>query len=412
MLPTSANRRTASRLNWTRQQFRTFKLYVTLTLGLPLLINCSGSDFSPGISAKGNTSSGTSQGSSGGPGTITNPVTTLAANDIKLATTIGTTLTFTAADILAANSAPAGQTLTLASVGEPSDSSQLSRTADTFSLVPAAVGSSRLSYSITDTKGDTASATITISVLNSGSVTGYFYACNKASQIFVINPIMDTIQSFLTSTFNGKNIVFNDLAIDSSGLLYGKDYSNNIYTVDATTGNATLTLSQVMDPTVYSAFGLTILPSGDWVTARQNVRTNAFAVIQISAKTKAITELVPESAGYNMNAGAGNVGGDIKALPDGYLYWTVSNSSSKLCAQSNGSGNQAIVRIDPVTKLTSEISCLNQANIYGLGYAQKSLFGFSGNGALIQINLANGTATTMSQTNQSFIGATSNPTLW
>ena len=108
----------------------------------------------------------------------------------------------------------------------------------------------------------------------------------------------------------------------------------------------------------------------------------------------------------------GGIEGDIKYLPDGYLYWTVAGDTTTLCAASSAGGNQAIVRINPSTGATDELLCLTKPDITGLGYANNSLYGFSDGGNLIQINITTGQVSLINATGDTFIGATSNPALW
>jgi sugar lactone lactonase YvrE len=339
--------------------------------------------------------------------------TALAANNIALATNVNVPLAIQASQILAANSAPAGQALSLTSVGAPS-LGQLTQSGAQYNFVSSTLGSAQFAYSISDTKGDSATGTITVKVLAANSATGSFYACNLQAMLYVLDPFTGRLQSLVTTTFNGSALGLNDLAIDASGILYGKDPGNNIYKVDATTGAATLYLASLLPATEIAA-GLTFLPNGNLATAA--VTSSGVSVVSTNITTKAQAVLVPQSAGYlmtqpNSPGGGITVSGDIKALPDGYLYWTVSDLSTSLCASYTGGGWQALVRVDPNSGATSEIACLSQPDVYGLGFAQKSLYGFSGGGNLVEISLTSGAVALINATGDTFVGAASNPALW
>jgi DNA-binding beta-propeller fold protein YncE len=199
------------------------------------------------------------------------------------------------------------------------------------------------------------------------------------------------------------------MVINAAGELYVKDYEdaqgNNVYKVDASTGVATLYQSRIANAGE-RAVGLTFGPDGKLITSSEYNGSNQKNSVIAKTQDGQTTVLIPDSAGYLM------YGGDIKLLPDGFLYWTITNSTSKLCRTANAGGSQAIMRIDPNTKATKEIACLDTKDVFGLGFALKSLYGFSNSGTLIKINLATGKVTLVKETGLSFIGAAANPILW
>jgi hypothetical protein len=337
--------------------------------------------------------------------------TSLTANNLTFAATVNDQLAIQVSDILSANTAPSGQTLSFQSVGAPS-LGQLTAASSAYDFISSTTGTSKFSYTITDTAGAAASATITVQVLPAGAATGAFYACNLQGDLYVLDPFKGTLESLVNLTYDGTTIGMNDLAMDFSSILYGKDLDNNIYQVNVTSGVSTLVIKNLI-PSSDIAGGLTVLPNGNFVTTINSSDGGASSVVSINPTTLAETVLVPPSAGYSMyEPGTGETVGDIKYLPDGYLYWTVSDISSKTCASYSGSGNQAIVRIDPTTGATEEIACLNQPDVAGLGYANGALYGFSNGGTLIEINLSTGAINVVDATGDTFVGAASNPSLW
>lgn len=335
--------------------------------------------------------------------TPTPSIASINAVSLNLSTKTGSPLTISPSTILGANTAPPGSTLSFVSLGTPS-LGQLTANGTSYQFISALVGVAQISYTIADAQGAVASAVISVTVSSSAAVTGSFYATDLIGNLYVMNPNTGTLQLTLQTTYQHSGIAFNDLAISNAAIMYGKDDANNLYSVDGSTGVATLLLGSIM-PEGAAAKGLTILNDGRFVTAMKS-SAGLYSVVIVNPTTKQLTTLVPESVGYQME------GGDIKLLPDGLLYWTVTNASSSLCRNHAGAGNQAIVRINPSTGATQELVCLNVDDVFGLGFAQKALYGFSGTGDLIQVSLTTGAIQLVNATGEMFVGAASNPALW
>lgn len=371
----------------------------------------------------GGTTQSISQADLAGPGTISLTPTptptpsasaTTTSNDgttaiqLNYVVHVGSTLTLSKAKILALNSEP---TLSLGAVGTPSNYAQLTDTGTDYVFQSEVVGSSQFSYSITDSTGGIAISIITVNVLALDKWLGSFYGTDDAGNIFVLDSD-GSLELAQSASFSGNPIGFNDLAMGADGTLYGKSYNgsagtNAIYSVNASTGAATQ-VSANLDPSVSTSMaGLTILPDGRMVTAVSTSHTDGVSgpvsleVVDANAGTS--TTLVPMSAGYAM------YGGDVKYLPDGYLYWTVKDSPGSLCG---GNGDQDIVRVDLTSNAVTEVGCMGQSGVYGLGYVFGAIVGFSNNGNLLQIDLTDAATTLIEATGKTFAGGTSNPVLW
>jgi hypothetical protein len=182
---------------------------------------------------------------------------------------------------------------------------------------------------------------------------------------------------------------------------------SNAYKVDATTGVATLYQRNLVTRGD-RAVGLTLLADGKLVTSEEHnpgTSSQTNSLIAIAADGVKST-VIPANAGYTM------YGGDVKLLPDGYLYWTITNATSTLCKNAGAGGNQGILRIDPVSKATKEVACMDKKNIFGLGFASKALYGFSEQGNLVRVDVNTGKTTLVKATGLVFIGAAANPILW
>ena len=363
--------------------------------------NCSQANFSQ-VPV---TSASSSQGDSNTPDSAT--YDGLKANDITLAVNVNTTLSISNASILAVNS---GTSLKVQSVGSPTMGTLTSK-ANGYEFVSNVTGTASMNYSITDGQNNVASAKITIKVVDGAIATAPFYGCNLDGYMYSLDPQTGTVLKTINMTYNNKKFQCTDMVISSAGELLAKDNDessgNNVYKIDASTGVATLyqrNLVTVGD----RAVGLTLGPDGKLILSEEhnpgsNSQTNSLVAI---ASDGSKTTLIPTNAGYTM------YGGDVKLLPDGYLYWTITNSTSTLCKNSSAGGNQAILRIDPATKATKEIACMDKRNIFGLGFAAKALYGFSEQGNLVRVDVNTGKTTLIKATGLVFIGAAANPILW
>jgi hypothetical protein len=88
-------------------------------------------------------------------------------------------------------------------------------------------------------------------------------------------------------------------------------------------------------------------------------------------------------------------------LPDGWLYWAT-----------RGWGSDEIVRVDPGSGVIETIGPAGGDRLYGLGYEQGQLYGFSERGWIVSIDPATGAGTTVIDAGTPWWGATTNPVVW
>jgi hypothetical protein len=322
----------------------------------------------------------------------------LTAADLNLSTTVNVSLNVTKASILAAvTGAPDGAFLSLNSVSLPPTGDQWTDAGDHFAFLSAKVESVSLQYVVSDSVGDQAQGTINLKVVPSGNATGSYYACANG-KLYQLSMVDQSVLSITPTTYLGAEIDFNDLAINATGDMYGKDKAQNgIYKVNVLTGVATQIIATVPNSTGELA-GLTFISSSQLATFQSDGTILAFDINSLQTSTF-------EKTDYTM------VGGDMKALPDGYIYWTVANASSKNCVFST-KGTQTLIRLNPTSGAAMEIGCLDQPSIYGLGFAHGNVYGFTGSGSILQINTATAHATVVGTSSYEFWGAASNPALW
>lgn len=176
----------------------------------------------------------------------------------------------------------------------------------------------------------------------------------------------------------GERPSLTDIAITPDGQLFGCSW-DSLYEVNPT--DATVTFAGVLPA---AANGLTFLSDGRLVTAGDGVWV-------IELDSRAAENLVPD--------GEYTSSGDIIGLPDGYLYWTVSNDTG-------------LVRIDPGTGATEVVGSIGVSAVWGLGYADGVTYGFTNGGSALILDPATAEVTGETMLGSGWWGATTNPVLW
>jgi hypothetical protein len=186
-----------------------------------------------------------------------------------------------------------------------------------------------------------------------------------------------TIGQFYIENDYAPNIT--DLAIDLSGNMYAIS-NQGLYRVDPTDAR----IEYICDTGEYLV-GLTFLADGRLLAAGE-------AILWMDPNTCSRAVFV-ETGRYETS-------GDIVGLPDGNLYWTVI-------------GGDALVRVDPITAQTEYIGEIGSTNLWGVGYFNNILYGFSSEGKIVHIDPD--TAEIIHEENTSgqyWWGAASNPVHW
>jgi len=173
-----------------------------------------------------------------------------------------------------------------------------------------------------------------------------------------------------------------DIAIDSVGNFYGVSFST-LYGIDPST-------AAVWDiaPLDMSLVGLAATSDGRLIGAGDGL-------YEIDTTTGETSVLVEE--------GLYNTSGDIVGLPDSLLYWLV---------QSVDDSGDDLVVVDPDSGSTSFRGRIGVSALFGVGYAEGSLFGFSEAGEVVEIDPSTGEAVSVSPLPGTWWGATTNPVLW
>lgn len=192
-----------------------------------------------------------------------------------------------------------------------------------------------------------------------------------------------------------------DLAIDVSGRMYGGTQGDShgvgraIWRIDPTTGAAT----HICD-TMVKMYALTFLSDGRLVAGDGG----RLQTLDLTQSCRVAT--IAESEDWETS-------GDVVALPDGLIYWTVRGSALDL-------DEDLLVVVDPATGRARLNGAINDGrnpfdSLYGLGYDEDedALYGFSSDGDIVRIDPFDGFATLLSSNPTTpWWGATTNPVLW
>lgn len=185
-------------------------------------------------------------------------------------------------------------------------------------------------------------------------------------------------------TSRGPVTDVSDIAIDMNGRMFGGSVSKKIYVVHP--DDATLDEKYSFED---KANGMAFLPDGKLVIAGTDVTV-------IDPDTGRTIRRLATNNEYETS-------GDIIGLPDGQLYWTVRGT--------NGSGD-VLVRINPADGSTRRLGASGVERIYGLGYADGVLVGFSSDGTVVHLDPQNGRSSSEDMLGERWWGATTNPVRW
>ena len=178
-----------------------------------------------------------------------------------------------------------------------------------------------------------------------------------------------------------------DIAIDNQGRMYGgtinRAENNDVFQIDPETGYCFYKFS-FND----QLNGMAFLDDGRLVIAGERI-----SVVDPDDGTLLLE--FPAAQMYETS-------GDVVGLPDGQLYWTVRNEDN----------NDGVVRIDPIRGTVTWLGEARLGRLYGLGYANGELYGFSSMGFVVTIDPATGNVLRQDMLDGRWNGATTNPVVW
>jgi len=199
-------------------------------------------------------------------------------------------------------------------------------------------------------------------------------------ELLAFDPTTQQADSIGVYSLQGKALDYmTDIAIDPTGRMYGTSFSA-LYRIDPLTAEATWVATL---PDVWLD-SLTFLPDGRLVAAGEgevwlmDIETGELQSLSHSDYTSA---------------------GDIVGLPDGLLYWSVREDNR-------------LVVVDPKSGVAQPLDPTDYYGVYGLGYANGDLWGFSSKGHALVYDTTTGSVTESYPLSGDWWGATTNPGLW
>lgn len=205
---------------------------------------------------------------------------------------------------------------------------------------------------------------------------------NTSTELFEIVP--STGARIRVGAFQERGVPVSqmvDIAIDLTGRMYGGTY-DAIYQIDPVTA----AVSKICD-TDLRPYALAFTSDGELFAGA------GADIVRIDLASCRSTPLL-SSAIYETS-------GDLVGLPDGYLYWTVS-----------GVDSDELVRVDPLTGATFWVGVIDEENLFGLGYTEGELYGFSSFGSIVVVDPTDAHTTVLSNDGTGWWGATTNPVVW
>jgi hypothetical protein len=205
---------------------------------------------------------------------------------------------------------------------------------------------------------------------------------NTTDELFEIDPLTGARTSVGTFSYGGQPVDgMVDIAIDLAGRMYGGTF-DALYRIDPTDATLTKVCDTDLEPYALAFTSDGVLFAGAGTD-----------IVEVNLGNCARSALTTTTT-YTTS-------GDLVGLPDGWLYWTV-----------RGSGDDELVRVDPDDGRTQWVGRIDAARLFGLGYDDGVLFGFSADGAIVGIDPANASTTPMVSDGTSWWGATTNPVQW
>jgi len=203
---------------------------------------------------------------------------------------------------------------------------------------------------------------------------------NTGSELYSLNPTTLSL-TFVGEFKSGQQKIENmtDIAVNSSGKMFGTT-QDSLYQIIPTTAD-TLFI-RTLDK---EYMGLTALDDNTLVAAGSSLDI-------ISIYGNDTNTIIP--------SGTFETSGDIVALPDGLLYWSI-----------KGEKGDQIVAVDRYGSI-DHWGTLDTEGLYGLGYANDELFGFTKDNSVVVINPDEIVVKDEYELQGSWWGAATNPLLW
>ena len=177
-----------------------------------------------------------------------------------------------------------------------------------------------------------------------------------------------------------------DLAVDIDGRMYAVTF-DEVFEVDPFTAQLT-SVATLADA---SLFAMTALSDGTMLLGSDD------AIYEV--------DVVTGQVDYYDSLGNWEFAGDMVGLPDGLLYCLVWPSD-------HWAESTSLVVYDPATGNTTEIGETGHGSMFGVGFADWTMYGFNRDGEILDIDYGTGAASVIATPGHDFWGAATNPLKW
>ena len=206
---------------------------------------------------------------------------------------------------------------------------------------------------------------------------------NSSGSLYEINP--ETGESVLIGEFQEEGTPvnrFEDIAIDLSGHMYGGT-GEFLYLINPATAAV-----RAVCPLDMATTALAFTSDDELIIGSE------YSLYKMDIEDCTVDTLIAYSF-YETS-------GDIVGLPDGYLYWSV-----------RGGDEDQLVRVNPRTGQETWVGYIGENRLYGMGFSNDELFGFSGSGNIVGIDPETANSYILKEHDgMSWWGATTNPVVW
>ncbi len=212
------------------------------------------------------------------------------------------------------------------------------------------------------------------------SASGLVYA-NSPRELYRIDPMTRAVTS--VGAFNGPCAAepMTDIAIDQSGVLIGVTF-DNVYRIDAETAAC-----ELLAPLPRDFNGLSFVPSGDE---------------DILVGTTVMGELYQIDAATGMSNRIARYGGGVQSAGD---LVAVRGVGTFAAVRRMSDTTDHLARVDVATGTTTVIGDTGFFDVFGLGYWNGSVYGFTNSRKFVLIDLTTGAGTLVEQGTVTWWGA-------
>ncbi len=181
---------------------------------------------------------------------------------------------------------------------------------------------------------------------------------------FLRGPLTGTVVNIGPLRTASGSVDLTDVALTSSGALYGVDYGSNLYRVDTATALATL-----IGPLGAGVNGLVVSPEGT------PYASNGYELYTVSLTSGSATAV--GVMGYASS-------GDLAFAPDGTLFMAA-----------EGGPKDSLVKLSLNTANGTLIGSIGQGAVYGLAESYGTLFAATASGELLTVDPSTGASTVL-----------------